>query len=180
MTAASGWPVAEALRSARLRLEPLRTEHAWEAASAFDDVRLHRYTGGVPLSYEQLRDRYCRLATGHCPDGSQGWLNWMLRRLDTGEFVGTVQATVRRLDDETMEAEVAWVIATAQQQQGYGSEAAVEMVSWLRVRGVSRVVAYIHPDHKSSISVAKTLGLSRSAQVVDGEVRWADQTAAGS
>lgn len=174
VTAPGSWPSAVLLQSERLQLEPLRIEHAQEAAVVFDDVRLHAYTGGSPSSYEQLRDRYGRQVAGHSPDGSQGWLNWILRLQDTGEIVGTVQATLRRFDDGTLEAEVAWVIATSQQRNGYGREAATAMTSWLRMHGVGSVVAHIHPHHRSSIAVAQTLGLVRTDVVVDGEVRWTD------
>jgi hypothetical protein len=36
-----------------------------------------------------------------------------------------------------------------------------------------RFTAHIHPDHVASIGVARTLGLSPTSTVVDGEVRWA-------
>jgi hypothetical protein len=56
---------AEPLRTARLDLEPLRVEHAAEAAPLFADERLHTFTGGAPAGEAALR-----------------------------ELVGTVQATV--------------------------------------------------------------------------------------
>jgi RimJ/RimL family protein N-acetyltransferase len=164
----SSTPVGSDLRTARLHLEPLAVSHAAEAARAFADARLHAFTGGAPADEEALRDRYTRQVAGHSPDGTQTWLNWMLRRRDTAELVGTVQATV---SGET--AELAWVVAVPHQGHGFAVEAAQAMAGWLRGSGVRRFVAHIHPDHAASAGVARALGLAPTGTVVDGEVRWA-------
>ena len=157
------------LVSERLDLEPLRIDHAAEAATAFGDQRLHRYTGGSPATEQQLRARYARQVAGAPPDGSQVWLNWMLRLRGTGQLVGTVQATVT--GDAAV---VAWVVAADQQGKGFASEAAAAMTAWLRQHGVRRVVAHIHPDHEASVRVARALGLSPTDVRIDGEIRWTD------
>lgn len=167
----------EPLRSARLDLEPLRVEHAAEAAVMLGDSRLHTYIGGSPATTDQLRRRYAQQVVGHSSDSDETWLNWMLRRRDIGELVGTVQATVHRESSATghagrLVAEVAWVVATAAQGQGHAAEAAAAMTAWLREQGVDRFVAHVHPRHEASMGVARSLGLSPTATVVDGEVRW--------
>ena len=166
------WPAAEPLRSARLDLEPLRPDHADEAAPALDDAGLHAFTGGFPASADELRDRYARQVVGHSADGSEGWLNWVLRHRDDGALVGTVQATVRRAADGDREAELAWVVTTARQGTGLAGEAASAMAGWLRTTGVQRLVAHVHPDHAASAGVARGIGLHPTSTVVDGEVRW--------
>lgn len=47
----------------------------------------------------------------------------MARRRQEGRAVGTVQATVT-LENDVLVAEVAWVVATPHQRQGYAREAA--------------------------------------------------------
>ncbi|MGH8828714.1 MAG: GNAT family N-acetyltransferase, partial [Jiangellaceae bacterium] len=101
----------------------------------------------------------------------------IVRRLQNGAAVGTVQATLRRTDGR-MSAEVAWVIAGPYQRQGYAREAAVGMVDWLRQRGADILVAHIHPQHAASIGVATHLGLRPTNVIVDGEVRWVSLTGA--
>lgn len=155
-------------------MEPLRVEHAAEAAAAFDDVTLHTYIGGFPAGLEQLRSRYKRQVAGQSADGSQTWLNWMLRRLDTAELIGTVQATVTHTEEEDRSAEVAWVIATDHQGQGYAREAATAMATWLRQHHAGSILAHVHPRHDASAGVARALGLRRTSIVVDGEERWSD------
>lgn len=166
--------IAVPLRTARLDLEPLRVDHAPEAAAAFDDAALHVFTGGAPAGPEELRRRYERQVVGRSPDGAQVWLNWMLRRRTGHGLVGTVQATVAALDAEGGDraAEVAWVVATPHQRQGYAREAAGAMAAWLGEHGVVRIDAHVHPDHAASAAVARSIGLVRTGEVVDGEERW--------
>ena len=165
------WPAAEAIETARLVLEPLRVEHAVEMAPLLDDVTLHRYIGGRPASLDELRERYRRQAVGRSPDGTEGWLNWVIRTRASGQPVGTVQATVSR-DGRRRQAELAWVVATPSQRQGYAAEAAAGMADWLRARGIPHLVAYVHPEHRTSGRVAERLGLIATDVVVDGEIRW--------
>ena len=155
------------MRTDRLDLEPLRVDHAAEAASAFGDVRLHAFIGGEPATEAELRDRYGRQVAGHSPDGSETWLNWMLRRRDTGELVGTVQATVTGAS-----ADLAWVVAVPHQGRGYAREAALAVRTALAGTGVARFTAHVHPDHAASAGVSRALGMAPTGVVVDGELRW--------
>ncbi|MBH1935952.1 GNAT family N-acetyltransferase [Streptomyces sp. AV19] len=172
MPSSESWPVASPLSMPRLLLEPLHPGHATEAFSVFNDARLHTWTGGTPRSLAQLEDRYARQAKGSSPDGTQGWLNWMLRRTSDGRLVGTVQSTLSRPAGGCLEATLAWVVGFAHQGNGYGREGALAMTEWLRARGVGRLVAYIHPRHEASMGIARALGLTASDVVVDGEIRW--------
>ncbi len=170
------WPETPVLGSCRLRLEPLRVEHAEEMASLLDDPELHRLIGGRPASLPELRDSYCRQVVGRSPDGSQRWLNWVVRRATDSQAVGTVQATVAG-DTGGLVAEVAWVVATACQAQGYAREAAGAMVAWFRCQGVTTVVAHVHPDHRASSAVAAAVGLSPTTLMEEGEARWEGRAA---
>ena len=164
--------MAGVIETDRLTLEPLRVAHAAEMAPVLDDVALHRYIGGRPASADQLRERYRRQAAGRSPDGTEGWLNWVVRDRASGAPVGTVQATVGT-DGDRLRAELAWVVATVHQRRGYAAEAAAGMADWLRGRGVEHFVAHVHPAHRASQRVAERLGLTATGVLVDGEVRWA-------
>jgi RimJ/RimL family protein N-acetyltransferase len=176
MSAAAPWPAATPAQTARLSLEPLRPDHAREAVPVFDDVRLHTWIGGEPAALEELEARYRRQANGQSPDGTRGWLNWILRRMLDGQLVGTVQATLCRTvagrAAGQLEAEVAWVIGHDYQGRGYGREGALGMAAWLRAHQVESLVAHIHPENRASAGVARALGLSPTGTLVDGEVRW--------
>ena len=166
-----GLPAQGLLRGDRVDLEPLRVEHAAEMAVLVDDRRLHTFIGGMPDTETQLVERYRRQVVGWSPDRSERWLNWVVRRRADDQVVGTVQATVTSLDGRLV-AEVAWVVATAYQGQGYAKEAGTTMVRWLRAQGAALVVAHIHPDHHASHAVARALGLTNTGTWHDGEERW--------
>jgi RimJ/RimL family protein N-acetyltransferase len=154
----------------RLRLSPLDPADADELAAVLDDERLHEFIGGAPLGVDELRDQYARMVAG--PDGvDEVWLNWVVRRIEGGRPLGTVQATLTR-DGGGWRGEVAWVIGTAAQGKGYATEAAVALVRWLREHGVDRITANVHPDHHASASVAHRAGLRLTDRVLDGERVW--------
>jgi RimJ/RimL family protein N-acetyltransferase len=171
MTALGDWPAVPVLGGADLVLEPLSVEHAEEMVAVLADPGLHNHIGGEPDDLEQLQERYRHQAIGHSADGSQLWFNWIVRRKDTGRIVGYVQATVS-IEDGAAVAEVAWVIGSPYQGRGYARQASTAMVEWLRETGVRRIIAHVSPDHAASVAVAAGIGMSPTATVVDGEVRW--------
>ena len=165
------WPVAEAVTTARLVLEPLRVEHAPEMAMVLHDPRVHDFIGGWPATEPELRSRYARMVVGQSPDGGEGWLNWVVRQRDTGEPVGTVQATVTG-GSGSLTAELAWIVGVAWQGRGYAAEATTAMAGWLERQGIRAFVAHIHPRHDASARVARRVGLSPTEVVEDGETLW--------
>jgi RimJ/RimL family protein N-acetyltransferase len=165
------WPPAPGLTTERLSLEPLKLEHAEEMAPLLDYPALHTFTGGRPATLDELRRRYERQVLGHSLDGTQRWLNWIVRLKQSGQLVGTVQATATA-NATTCVAELAWVIVAAHQGRGYGTEAAVAMARWLRDQHAEVLTANIHPHHEASMRVARALGLIPTEQVIDGEIRW--------
>lgn len=162
---------APQLMTDRLALEPLRVDHAEEMAEALDDAALHTFIGGHPSDAPELRRLYTAQVAGVSADGTEWWLNWVLRRRDTLRAIGYVQATITGFPGD-LAAEVAWVVGVPDQGLGYAVEAASEMARWLRDRGVAVILAHVHPDHAASAAVAHRLGLAPTTVVQDGEVRW--------
>ena len=172
---------ASSIRTPRLRLEPLSVRDADSLFPVLDDPVLHTFTGGEPRTRAELETWIAVVEPGRSPDGTQSWCNWVVVVIETGSVAGTVQATV-----EGDDASLAWVIGAAFQGQGYAKEAAAGIASWLADRGVTRFRATIHPDHAASGTVADSLGMQPTDELVDGEVVWrstgspaTDPTAAG-
>jgi RimJ/RimL family protein N-acetyltransferase len=160
--------VTPALGDGRLRLEPLRVEHAAEMVGVLCDAALFTFTGGSPPSRATLEQRYAR-QVGGSPDPHEEWHNWVVRSGDGGPAVGYVQATVWPLERA---AELAWVVGTPWQGRGYARDAAALVVEHLVATGVTRVVAHVHPEHVASQRVAASLGLRPTGRLVDGEQEW--------
>jgi RimJ/RimL family protein N-acetyltransferase len=152
-------------------MQPLAVDDADEVAPALDDPALHEFIGGSPATADELRRRFRFLAVGHSPDGTEGWLNWVVRDRESTAVVGTAQATLRG-SDEALSADIAWVVATPWQGRGFAKEAARAVTEWLFAQGVRVVAAYVHPEHAASAGVARSVGMVPTDTVVDGEVRW--------
>jgi RimJ/RimL family protein N-acetyltransferase len=157
-----------AIETERLRLDPQRVEDANEMVGVLADAGLYRFIGGRPPALEDVRDRFVQQAGGRSPDGTEEWRNWIVRQR-SGVAIGTVQAT---LSDEGRTAVVAWVIGVPWQANGYASEAAGALVTWLLERGVRTVEANIHPEHAASEKVAQRAGFTRTDLIRDGECVW--------
>src|SRR5437667_5106706 len=76
-----------------LLLEPQFAAHAREMFALLSDPAIYEFENAPPSSEEALATRFRKLETRQSPDGSQGWLNWVIR-MPSGGLAGYVQATV--------------------------------------------------------------------------------------
>ena len=112
-----------------------------------------------------------RQTRGRSADCTAQWLNWVIRRRADGCAVGTTQATITA-EGGVVTAEIAWVVASSFQGQGYAKEAAWALTEWLRGETVEKIVAHVHPEHHASQQVASATGLRATSTVIDEGVRW--------
>jgi RimJ/RimL family protein N-acetyltransferase len=132
-----------------------------ELFRVLDDARLHGFTGGAPLTRDELKARIAKWQIRASPDQTQLWLNWVVRIAATGTMI-------------------AYVTGTAYSGQGNATEASLAMCAALRERlGVEEFVAHIHPQHSVSRRVARRLGLAPTGTYdADGEELWSSTAAA--
>ena len=157
------------LTTDRLELTPLTPADAESMVTVLADPRMYEFIGGQPPTADDLRRRYAVLATGMSPDGTEWWLNWIVRDRAGGTPVGVVQATVA---GDRSHASVAWEIGVPWQGGGRATEAAAAMAAWLADAGVPVIEATIAPGHAASEAVARRLGLHATDEHDDGEVVW--------
>ena len=109
----------QTLAAGELILEPLVVGHAEAMFKVLTEPELYRYLDyPSPPSIEHLRTVYAGAEARKSPDGSQLWLNWVVRRPGQPP-VGYVQATV------TAEASawVGYVFSTEHWGRGYATQA---------------------------------------------------------
>ena len=123
----------EPIATSRLDLTPLTPDDADEMVGVLADEALYAFIGGAAPTLEALRSQYERQAVGHSADGTETWLNWIIRTRVEGRAMGFVQATIT---NEGHDAEIAWVVGVPWQGRGHATEAAAALVAWLDAQGV--------------------------------------------
>jgi [ribosomal protein S5]-alanine N-acetyltransferase len=143
----------------RIALEPQVAAHAAEMFAVLQDPRIYEYENEPPQSEEWLRERYTKLETRQSRDGSEHWLNWVVR-LASGEAIGYVQATV----EPGGRAFVAYVLSSAWWGQGLAQEAVRAMMQQLRdTYGASHFVAVFKKRNERSRRLLYRLGFVPAA-----------------
>jgi [ribosomal protein S5]-alanine N-acetyltransferase len=137
-------------------LEPQLASHAPELYAVIADPSLYEFIDSKePANEAALRERIARLESRQSPDGTEHWLNWVVRN-PAGEVVGYVQATVT--PDHA--AEIAYVLGRAHWRKGYASAACAAMIGELRSGyGVTRLTATLDPANTASLALLRKLGL---------------------
>ena len=161
------------LTSSRLSLEPLRAEHAECMFDVLADPALYEYEGAPPRSLAWLRERYARLESRRSPDGSQQWLNWVLRmRGGAAELIGYVQATV--CAEHTL---IAYELHSGYWHRGLAFEAVTSMLDELALRGHARQLrAVLKAANRRSLRLLDRLGFEpATAEVVEAHAIAADE-----
>jgi RimJ/RimL family protein N-acetyltransferase len=140
-----------------LSLEPLLAQHARELFPLLSDPGLYAHFDYEPPESEgELEERYRRWEARRSPDGTQLWLNWLVRS-SGAEPLGYVQATVLL---GTSSAWIAYVIGRRHQGIGVGRNAVTLMCDYLRSEyGVRDFIACVEATNTRSIRLLERLGL---------------------
>jgi RimJ/RimL family protein N-acetyltransferase len=144
------------LASPRLRLEPQTSAHADEMFVVLADPAIYAHENAPPPSPDWLRERYRRLETRRSGDGSEQWLNWVVR-LAEGPAIGYVQATVRT--DGV--AAIGYELGSTWWGRGLAREAVEAMLHELASQyGVRRLHAVLKRDNVRSMRLLQRLGFT--------------------
>lgn len=144
------------LQSDACLLEPQVEAHAPEMFSVLSDPAIYEFERHPPPSVERLAAGYRRLESRASPDGSEQWLNWVVR-LPTGEATGYVQATIL----PTGESLVAYEFASRFWRRGLATAALRLMLAELGATyGVTRLVAVLKRQNFRSDGLLAKLGFT--------------------
>lgn len=135
-------------------LEPQVAAHASEMFRVLADPAIYEFENEPPASEAWLTERYRRLESRGSADGTEHWLNWVVR-LPSGELAGYVQATV--LSDGV--SLIAYELASRHWRQGIGRSAVQALLDELRAQyGVHRFVAVLKARNFRSEGLLRRLG----------------------
>ena len=140
-------------------LEPQVVAHAAEMFAVLSDPAIYEFENAPPISEEWLAERFARLEARESRDGTQAWLNWVVR-LPSGELAGYVQATVM----QNHISYVAYELASRFWRRGIGSSAFSAMQQELVSEyGVLTLVAVLKECNFRSSALLSQLGFTRGS-----------------
>ena len=135
-------------------LEPQLAAHAQEMFTVLSDPAIYEFENAPPIDEEWLRKRFARLESRGSSDGTQQWLNWVIR-LPDGKLAGYVQATV--FQDGS--AYVAYELHSQYWRQGIGSSAVRAVLQELHDQyGVATFIAVLKARNYRSEALLRKLG----------------------
>ena len=144
-----------------LVLEPLVAGHAEAMFEVLSEPELYRYLDyAPPPSMEHLRSVYERVEARKSPDGSQLWLNWVVR-LQGQPPVGYVQVTVA----SHQTAWVGFVFSSKHWGRGYATKATQAVLEHVpTVYGVTRFLATVEAENQRSTRLLERLGFHAATE----------------
>jgi RimJ/RimL family protein N-acetyltransferase len=144
------------ITASHCQLEPQTAAHAPEMYSVLADPAIYEFENEPPRSLEQLSIRFAKLETRASPDGTEQWLNWVIR-LPDGQLAGYVQATVL----STGLAFVAYELNSQHWRKGIGSSAVRAMMAELSASyGVHTFIAVLKARNFRSEALLRHLGFA--------------------
>ncbi|HSQ81392.1 MAG TPA: GNAT family N-acetyltransferase [Casimicrobiaceae bacterium] len=149
-----------ALRTPLCDLEPQVAAHAHEMFVVLGDPAIYEFENAPPESEAWLAERYARLESRCSVDGTERWLNWVVR-LRTGELCGYVQATVL----PSGEAYVAYELASRHWRRGLGSCAVRAVLAELASGyAVHTYLAVLKTCNFRSLAMLRHLGFTEAPE----------------
>lgn len=134
--------------------------HAGEMFEVLSDPSVYEFENEPPQSETALAERYTRLESRRSSDGTEIWLNWVIR-LPSGELAGYVQATVL----QSGSAYVAYELASRYWRQSIGSRAVAAMLKELHASyAVNVCAAVLKAGNYRSLGLLRKLGFRPASE----------------
>jgi ribosomal-protein-alanine N-acetyltransferase len=144
------------LTTDRLTLEPLVAAHADALFPSMQDDAIYTWISTEPPgNVGDLRKRFGRLESRIGLGGAVAWLNWAVRSVSSGDYVGRIDVEV---DTANVATNVGYLFFPAFWGQGYASEAVNAVVEHLVREGVTELRATVTVGNEASARVLEKAG----------------------
>jgi len=144
------------IETTTLTLEPQVVAHAAAMFVVLSDPAIYEFENAPPASAEWLRARFQKLETRQSADGTEQWLNWVIR-LPTSALIGYVQATIY----PSGVAEIAYELSSAYWGRGLARQAVAAMIGELGAYyNVQSLLATLKRTNYRSLRLLERLGFT--------------------
>ncbi len=163
--------------TAHLRLRPYTLDDldALHAIQSRPDVM--RYLYGEPRSLEEVRDALATRAHHPTLEAEGDWLFLAMEQRDSGAVIGDV--SLHWLSALHRQGEIGFVLHPNHHGQGYGREAATEMLRLgFEELGLHRIIGRCDARNDASARLMERLGMRREAHFRQNEIfkgAWGDE-----
>lgn len=152
----------------RLVLEPTEGSHAESMFPLMQDPAIYEWISvSPPASLEELKSRWSKYHSRLSPDGTQAWLNWAVKRVSDGLYVGNVDACV---DTDKVATNVGYTFFPRFWGMGYASEAVSGLTDHLISFGIKKLVATVTVGNTRSYRILEKAGYIKSRIIPDNDM----------
>lgn len=143
------------LKTPRLSLRPLTTEHRHALGQIYADPDVARYIGGDRLTTEAIDYQISGFAAEWY---ERGYGQSAVFHKETGDFLGRIGL---HYWPNWNEIELGYILGKSAQGQGFATEGSEAWIAWAEAnKDIPYIIANIHPDNAASIHRAEKLGFS--------------------
>lgn len=147
------------LNSSRLLIEPIFSTHAESLFEPMQDENIYKWISTTPpKSIDELKKRWLQRESRLSPSGNEAWLNWAVRRISDGAYIGKLDAEV---DCKNVVTNLGYIFFPEYWGEGYASESVLELVKHFLKNRVSKIQASVTLGNEASYRVLEKSGFIR-------------------
>jgi RimJ/RimL family protein N-acetyltransferase len=150
-----------------LIIEPLVSAHAIEMFPLMQDALIYEWISSLPpTDINKLMAAWKRLETRLSLNGDEFWLNWVVRRLDNGAYLGKLDATVNH---EGVVTNLGYFFFPSHFGRGYATESVLALTQHLAHEGISKIIATVTKGNLASCRVLEKCGYTQTRIIPEND-----------
>jgi ribosomal-protein-alanine N-acetyltransferase len=148
------------LSTERLVVEPLTERHAELLFDLMQEDSIYQWIPSLPPKSLDRLKHVCQAKESRLdPQENNAWLNWAVRRLSDGAYVGKLDAEVNASKVAT---NVGYIFFSNFWGYGYATEATLALTNHLANCGISKMIAMVTEGNEASYRVLEKSEFIRS------------------
>lgn len=156
------------LATNRLIIEPICGAHADSLFGLMQDEAIYQWISArPPKSIDQLKSWWAQRESRLSPDENEAWLNWAVRRISDGAYVGKLDAEI---DCMNVATNIGYLFFPDYWGKGYASESVLEIINHLSKNGVSKMLATVTLGNEASYRVLEKNGFIRTRVIPENDI----------